>query len=222
MNIAPLDESPSDSQGRYERALTMLHTNRGNPLALIDQVLADHPGCVAAHCLRAATLVMAGNRGAQSTVAASVTALESAGPSASERERRHAAAARAWLEADPIRALELYGAIVVDWPRDILALTVAHALDFRLGRRRMLRLSTSLSQYPRTTEGPHSLSPTFTTLCDDVSDDSAYVLAPRIFTLPSFSSSFLRDAARVLSTRRSLALSRFLRFSARCVRRVVR
>ena len=139
MSIAPLVESSSDSLARYERTLTMLHTHRGNALAEVDRLLADDPDFVAAHCLRAASLVMAGNRGAQSTLAASVTALESAGPSASERERRHAAAARAWLEADPIRALELYGAIVVDWPRDILALTVAHALDFRLGRRRMLR-----------------------------------------------------------------------------------
>jgi hypothetical protein len=37
------------------------------------------------------------------------------------------------------RAIRPYGALVVDRPRDILALVVAHALDFRLGRRRMLR-----------------------------------------------------------------------------------
>ena len=53
--------------------------------------------------------------------------------------RRHAAAARAWLEGDPALAAKRYGAIVIDWPRDILALVVAHALDFRLGRRRMMR-----------------------------------------------------------------------------------
>src|SRR4029450_10476908 len=63
-----LVEPGADSQAPCERALTMLHTHRGNPLALIDQVLADDPGCVAAHCLRAASLVMAGNRGAQSTL----------------------------------------------------------------------------------------------------------------------------------------------------------
>jgi hypothetical protein len=34
---------------------------------------------------------------------------------------------------------ERYGAIVIDWPHDVLALATAHALDFRLGRRRMLR-----------------------------------------------------------------------------------
>jgi tetratricopeptide (TPR) repeat protein len=53
--------------------------------------------------------------------------------------RRHASGARAWLDGNPSQAVELYGAIVIDWPRDILALVVAHALDFRLGRRRMMR-----------------------------------------------------------------------------------
>jgi hypothetical protein len=38
-----------------------------------------------------------------------------------------------------VSQVEHYGAIVINWPRDILALVVAHALDFRLGRRRMLR-----------------------------------------------------------------------------------
>src|SRR6185437_2301918 len=37
------------------------------------------------------------------------------------------------------RALELYGGIVQAWPRDAAALAVAHALDFRLGQRAMLR-----------------------------------------------------------------------------------
>jgi len=34
-----------------------------------------------------------------------------------------------------------YGGIVIDWPHDILALAVAHALDFRLGRRDMTRIT---------------------------------------------------------------------------------
>ena len=46
---------------------------------------------------------------------------------------------RAWLKGGAALAVEHYGAIVINWPRDILALVVAHALDFRLGRRRMLR-----------------------------------------------------------------------------------
>ena len=43
------------------------------------------------------------------------------------------------FDGDPALAAERYGAILKDWPRDILALAVAHSFDFRLGRRRMLR-----------------------------------------------------------------------------------
>jgi hypothetical protein len=53
--------------------------------------------------------------------------------------RRHAAAARAWLEGDQALTVERYGTILIDRPRDILTLAVAHAIDFRLGQRRMLR-----------------------------------------------------------------------------------
>jgi tetratricopeptide (TPR) repeat protein len=102
-------------------------------------VLADHPQSVFGHCLRAAIIVRTDDGTARSTLAASVAAIEAACPDMPHPARRHAAAARAWLEGDPALAAEHYGAIVVDWPRDILALVVAHALDFRLGRRRMMR-----------------------------------------------------------------------------------
>jgi hypothetical protein len=40
--------------------------------------------------------------------------------------------------SDSAHAVALYGAILTDWPHDLLALAVAHALDFHLGRRRMM------------------------------------------------------------------------------------
>jgi len=117
----------------------MLLTHRGNPALEVERVLADDPECVFGHCLRAALIVCADQAAARSSLAVSVAAIEAACPDADDRAYRHAAAARAWLDGDSVLALERYGAIVVDWPRDILALVVAHALDFRLGRRRMLR-----------------------------------------------------------------------------------
>jgi hypothetical protein len=69
----------------------------------------------------------------------SVTAIETICQDVDDRARRHASAARAWLDGNHVLSVERYGAIVVDFPRDILALVVAHALDFRLGLRRMLR-----------------------------------------------------------------------------------
>ena len=129
----------ADTRRRYERALDLMVRHRGDPSAEVERVLADDPGYVPAHCLRAALIVLADAAPRRPTLAASLAVIEAARPDMNDTARRHAAAARAWLEGDPAVAVERYGAIVVDRPRDILALTVAHSLDFRLGRRPMLR-----------------------------------------------------------------------------------
>ena len=132
-------EPNAELLARCEHALELLLTHRGNPAAEIEQVLAEDPQCVLGHCLRAAIIVRADAIAARPTLATSVAAIEAACPDSNDPARRHATAARAWLEGDSALALERYGGIVIDWPRDILALVVAHALDFRLGRRRMMR-----------------------------------------------------------------------------------
>ena len=124
---------------RCEHALELLLTHRGNPSVEIERALAEDPHCVFGHCLRAAVIVRADAGAERSKVATSVAAIEALCPDIDDPARRHAAAARAWLEEDPALAVERYGGIIIDRPRDVLALVVAHALDFRLGRRRMMR-----------------------------------------------------------------------------------
>jgi hypothetical protein len=132
-------QSIAGLQQRCELALELLHTHRGNSSVEVDRVLADDPQCVPGHCLRAALIVLADDAAARPTLTASLTAIEAASADSNEPARRHADAARAWLEGNPGLAAERYGAIVIDWPGDMLAIVVAHALDFRLGQRRMLR-----------------------------------------------------------------------------------
>ena len=127
------------SPPRLEHALELLLTHRGNPAAEIDRLLADDPNNVAGQCLRAAVIVCVDAVAARSSLAQSVAAIEAACPDPQNPARRHAAAAQAWLEGDSSLAVDRYGAILKDRPRDIVALVVAHALDFRLDRRRMLR-----------------------------------------------------------------------------------
>ena len=127
------------SPPRFEHALELLLTHRGNPAAEIDRLLADDPNNVVGHCLRAAVIVCADAVAVRSSLAQSVAAIEAACPDPQHPARRHAAAAQAWLEGDSSLAIERYSAILKDRPRDIVALVVAHALDFRLDRRRMLR-----------------------------------------------------------------------------------
>jgi tetratricopeptide (TPR) repeat protein len=124
---------------QLERATELTASFFTDPLAVIDVALVDDPRFAAGHCLRAALALMSTERGALPILAESVAAIEAIGAVANDRERRHAAAARAWLEGDFARSLRLYGDILVDYPRDLLALQTAHAADFFLGQSTLLR-----------------------------------------------------------------------------------
>ena len=145
----------ADLQSRRDHALALLLTHRGNPLTEIDRLLADDPQCVSGHCLRAAAIVHADAAAARPRLATSLAAIEAACPDADDPARRHADAARAWLDGDPALAAERYGAIILDRPHDVLALATAHALDFRLGRQSMLRdrLAQALPAWNATMSG---------------------------------------------------------------------
>ena len=123
----------------YEEAVASLHGFTGDALKRIEQILVREPHFVAAHCLRAAALILGAEVPLDTGLAATVNAIQHLAGRANDRERRHAEAAKAWLEGDVKLASERYGDLVIDYPRDSVALQVAHALDFRLGQREMLR-----------------------------------------------------------------------------------
>jgi hypothetical protein len=122
----------------YEAAVASLVGQRADVAARTAASLARDPLLASAYCLRAAALVLTGTAAAHRPLEATLRVLDGLS-TVNERERSHAAAARAWLEGNPALALERYAAIVVDYPRDSVALQVAHSLDFRLGHREMLR-----------------------------------------------------------------------------------
>jgi hypothetical protein len=132
-------EAGMDFPPRYAPVLEAFLTGRGDPSGELDLLLAQDPQSVFGHCLRAAIIVRGDDSSARSHLLQSIAAIEATHHRLDDRARRHASAARAWLEGDQAVAVEQYGAIVIDFPRDIVALVVAHALDFRLGLRRMLR-----------------------------------------------------------------------------------
>ncbi|HEY1459481.1 MAG TPA: tetratricopeptide repeat protein [Casimicrobiaceae bacterium] len=121
----------------FERALASMFRADGNAFPIIERIVERNPMFTLGHCLRAGALIMRGVDTVPDALATSVKAIEA--DAASERERRHGHAARRWLEGDAASASLLYAELLRDHPRDRLALLVAHALDFRLGRREMLR-----------------------------------------------------------------------------------
>ena len=131
-------DSRASLQG-YEAAVELFHGYYGDPLGAIDRVLQNDPAFVMGHCLRAALLVTSSERAAVPQLRASIEAGEQLAGRANARERAHLAAAREWLEGRFERAVQLYGEILLDYPRDTLALQAAHLGDFYLGQSSMLR-----------------------------------------------------------------------------------
>jgi len=123
----------------YDRAVELLNTYRIDPLAAIEAAIAEDPSFVMAHCFKAALLATTTERGTAPAMAVALDAAERHARHASPRERAHIAAARAWLAGNFAESVRLYGEIASDFPRDLLALQVAHLGDFYLGYSTLLR-----------------------------------------------------------------------------------
>jgi len=124
---------------QYEQAVELLAGYYMDPFATIQSALDQDPSYAAGHCLRAALVVTATDRNLLPILEESITAVEALGRRANARERAHIAAARKWLEGDFEGAIRAYGDVLLDYPRDLLALQVAHIGDFFLGASSMLR-----------------------------------------------------------------------------------
>ncbi|HXQ41336.1 MAG TPA: tetratricopeptide repeat protein [Candidatus Udaeobacter sp.] len=124
---------------RYEDAIELFHSYFNDPLAIIDEALAEDPDFVLGHCFRAGLMLSATDKAAEAALEHSVAAGEALWNRANERERGHILAGRAWAQGRFDRAVELYGAILADYPRDSLALQLAHLGDFYLGQSGQLR-----------------------------------------------------------------------------------
>ncbi len=138
-NGVPVSTNNLRALERLERATELFHGYFGDPIAVIDEALADDPGFVMGHCFRAGVLTTVTEGPVLAEVRESVEAVEARWSKANERERGLIGAARAWLDGDFRRAVALYGRVAVNYPRDSLAVQLAHLGDFLLGQSTMLR-----------------------------------------------------------------------------------
>lgn len=147
----PVTVSDSKALDAYERSLHAFHTYRGDPIAPLDEAIALDPGFAAAYATKALILATFFERrfmrDALATLDQGRAALERGTP----REKALAAAARRLAGGewhDGVHALEQ---VLVEHPRDIVALQVAHLMDFYRGdalnlRNRISRVLPEWSQ----------------------------------------------------------------------------
>jgi tetratricopeptide (TPR) repeat protein len=135
----PVSTKNRSSLERLETAVELLHGYAGDPLSVIDRALAEDPGFVMGHCFRAALYLVSADRRVDPDLKASVAAAQSLAGSANDRERQHIVALRTWLDGDWRLAAFHYGRILLDYPRDSLALQIAHTIDYFIGDLDLLR-----------------------------------------------------------------------------------
>ena len=151
----PLSSGSPAALERYETALKQFQTYVGDPVATVDAALADSPDFVMGHLLKALALF---TQSEKQLVAATEAALGDAmrhHASANDRERGLMLAVRRFLDGDWDDGCRQLDHVLVDHPRDALAVQAAHLMDFYRGDALNLRnrLSRVLPHWDETVPG---------------------------------------------------------------------
>jgi hypothetical protein len=117
----------------YERALKAFQTYRGDPLAPLDEAIAADAGFASAYVAKALVLATIMERRFMREAAATLDAGRAAIGRGTARERALAEAARRLVAGDWHAATRALDQVLVEHPRDIVALQVAHVFDFYRG-----------------------------------------------------------------------------------------
>jgi hypothetical protein len=125
---------PAEAAAAYDRATA--HLVRFQAEVVDTAAAAAAGGCVLGRVLGAYLGLMSTEGGAVAAARAALGpyAARTAGESALQpRERAHLAAARRWIGGDMAGAGALLSSISIDYPKDLLALSVGHQIDFFRG-----------------------------------------------------------------------------------------
>ncbi len=141
----------------YETALRELNLFINDPVATVDQAIAESPDFVMAHALKA-WLNLLGTEPAGIPVARA--ALEAARAHAdSSQEKGHLAAIEHLMHGRWRAASQAIEDVAIEHPHDLLALQAGHQLDFFRGDARMLRdrITRALPAWSPDVPGYHSM-----------------------------------------------------------------
>lgn len=139
LNGVALSTAHPLARDAWNRASMLFHGYYGDPLAAIDEALQVHPDFAMGHVLKAGVVLTTTDVRLYPLAAEALASANRHAGAGELRAQGHLAAARAWLEGDLQRAVDLYGAVLAAFPRDALALQLAHLGDYLLGDANALR-----------------------------------------------------------------------------------
>jgi tetratricopeptide (TPR) repeat protein len=125
----PMSVGEAGSPERLESALFDVLGYAGDPLGKLDAAIAADPTLMLGHLLRAHVLLFALQPGFSAKSDASIAAAEALAGRATERERLHLAAAKAWAAGRLTTARAAFDAMLAAHPHDLMALMFAHQAD---------------------------------------------------------------------------------------------
>jgi tetratricopeptide (TPR) repeat protein len=128
-----------ESAAAFDRAIADYYGLTGDPVGVLKSALRQDPDFALGGVAIAALYMIAGFRGDHPEVKSALSAAEAAIGGASERERRHLAAARQWAQGEASRAILGWETILDEHPTDALALRLAQDAYFFLGRSAAIR-----------------------------------------------------------------------------------
>ena len=138
-NGESLSTTDRASAEAYDHALDLFNSYRTDPVAVLTPVLERDPEFVSGQLLMAGMLLSAFDPQFFPMAKACVDAAAASRQGANVREQSLHAALAAWSQGDLLHANQLLGRHLIDHPRDILALQLAHVGDLLLGQSFMLR-----------------------------------------------------------------------------------
>ena len=128
-----------ESAAAFDRAIADYYGLTGDPVGVLKAALGRDPGFALGGIAIAALTMIGGFRGDHPEVVSALNAAEAAMGRASERERRHLAAAKAWARGLTSQAIVGWETILADCPTDALALRLVQDAYFFLGRSAAIR-----------------------------------------------------------------------------------
>jgi hypothetical protein len=134
-----LSTSERSSAEAYDRALALFNGFRSDPLAVLEAALAQEPGFVSGRLMQAGLLLGAFDGQLLPMAQSALDAAAACARHANAREKSLLGALTPWAAGDLKRGSDRLGRHLVDHPRDLFALQLAHLGDLLLGQSQMLR-----------------------------------------------------------------------------------